>query len=304
MKIDARHLQQLAVIVDAGTFSEAAGILGTTQPALSRIVGTLEKRIGSPLFERSKRPLVPTEIGREMAKHGRSINAASEHASQLVDYIARGAFGRVKVGAAPFLCERLISETIADFLLERPDVRVELVPAYFHELQDMLLLDQIDLAICPITLVDKSITDFVLEPLFHDENLIVCRSENPLALRSSIGVAELESAIWISHSEKSMLHSDMQAALASSGVTTLYFAFQSESAGAVLAMLRQTDFLTILPRYAIEDRVAKGEMKILPFAMRSPNRTIGIVTHAQRVAPPVRTAFIAHIRRSLKVHED
>ena len=44
MRIDPKHLQILAEILDKGGFTEAALEMGTTQPALSRIVKNLEER--------------------------------------------------------------------------------------------------------------------------------------------------------------------------------------------------------------------------------------------------------------------
>ena len=54
MKLDPRHLVQLAAILDSGTLRVAAGRLGTTHPALSRTIAMMEERIGTPLFERSR----------------------------------------------------------------------------------------------------------------------------------------------------------------------------------------------------------------------------------------------------------
>ena len=77
MLIDPRHLEQLAVIVEDGTLHEAAKRLGTSQPALSRMIGNLEIRVGVQLFERSNRPLLPTEIGQKLARHG--LEAYAKH---------------------------------------------------------------------------------------------------------------------------------------------------------------------------------------------------------------------------------
>lgn len=50
MKIDERHLAQLAAVVQAGGVTEGATLLGLSQPAVSRTLAMLEKRLGEPLF--------------------------------------------------------------------------------------------------------------------------------------------------------------------------------------------------------------------------------------------------------------
>ena len=50
MKLDVRQLVQLAAVAQAGGVTEGAALLGLSQPALSRTLSMLEKRVGEPLF--------------------------------------------------------------------------------------------------------------------------------------------------------------------------------------------------------------------------------------------------------------
>jgi DNA-binding transcriptional LysR family regulator len=52
MRIDPKHLMIIAEISDAGGFTEAAISLGTSQPAISRVVKMLELRLGEAMFHR------------------------------------------------------------------------------------------------------------------------------------------------------------------------------------------------------------------------------------------------------------
>ena len=63
MMMEPRHLVQVWAITEAGGMTEAAALLGATQPGLSRTVAYLEKRLKEPLFVRGKRPLEPTPLG-------------------------------------------------------------------------------------------------------------------------------------------------------------------------------------------------------------------------------------------------
>lgn len=299
MIIDPRHLEQLAAIVDFGTLQEAANKIGTSQPALSRMIRTLESRIGMPLFERSSRPLVPTEIGYELADQGRSIKIARIRAAEIVDFGTRGTFGVLKIGAPPFTCERFAGEAISSFFLNRPEIRIDLIPDYFLGLQERLILNQIDIIICPINLAGLTRTELDIEPLFDDKNVIVGRSGHPLVKQKNIAPQDLKSVTWIGHSERSVLRSDMETALAKIGVTNLRFAFQSESAGAVLEMLRTTDFLSILPRFVVSESQLKSGLAILPVDLSAASRTVGMITHKKRLESPLVRAFKMHLRNSV-----
>ena len=290
MKLEPRHLVQLAAVIESGTLNEAAVRLGTTQPALSRTIAMLEKQIGAPLFERRRRPLAATPIGRELADYGRAIKAAADQAGSWAEHLVAGNIGKIRIGAPPFLCDRLLSRMIAAFLGERPAVHITLSTDYVPVLQARLLDDHVDMIVCPVSLIDRSL-DLQIERLIDDEVVIVCRAGHPLLNKHPLVAVDLEAAIWISHAAESTLHADMLAGLASGGVDSVSFPFQSESAGAVVTLLQSTDFLTMLPRNAIFEHVANGELAVVPFPISLPKRSIAIVRHARRVMTPAMTAF-------------
>ncbi len=296
MLIDPRHLEQLAAIIEYGTLHEAARRLGTSQPALSRMIRNLESRIGVQLFERSSRPLVPTEIGQKLSDHGRAIKAVRMRADEDIQLGVRGMSGELKIGAPPFLCERLVGDAISVFLRHRPSVEVQLVSDYFPQLERAISRKQIDVVIGPLRLLASSRAELTVEPLFQDENVVVGRLGHPLASVDEITAKHLEAATWISQSEQSILRSNMVTALATFGVESLNFAFQSESAGAIFEMLRTTDFLTVLPRYAICRSEPEGGLSILPVRFTSPSMTVGMVQLKGSLKSPLLAAFTTHMR--------
>ncbi|MEP4434136.1 MAG: LysR family transcriptional regulator, partial [Hyphomicrobiales bacterium] len=283
------------VIVDAGTLMEAAKMMGTSQPALSRMISTLETRIGMPLFERTSRPLKPTAMGQELSAQGRTIRTARMRAAEFVDFGARGFFGVLKIGAPPFLCQRLVSEALASFINGRPAVRVDLVPDYYLGLQERIFQNQIDLIVGPSKFVDHGSTELKVEPLFTDVNVIVCRSGHPLLSKTEISISDLSDATWVGHSDRSVLRSDMETALKLMGMKELRFAFQSESAGAVMEILRSTDFLTILPRYAIGNQSDFG-LSVIPMTLPTSKQLVSTITLADKEESKLVTDFKSHIR--------
>lgn len=294
MQIDPRHLEQLSVILDMGTLHAAAARLGTSQPALSRMIRTLEARTGIAIFEPASRPLRPTALGLELAAQGRAVRVARERAEEAVDFGARGFFAVLKIGAPPFLCERLVSEAIAGFVKDRPEVRIDLVPDYFPGLHDRLTQNQIDLIVGPARAAQPSIEDLSLEALYADRNVVVGRRGHPLLSRA-ITHKDLEAAIWIGHPNRSKLRLDMETALRLMGVRTLRFAFQSESAGAVLELLRESDFLTILPSHAVRADARDG-LAVFPVELPTPPQTISIMSLSKRQETRLAAEFKAHLR--------
>ena len=294
MLIDPRHLEQISIIVQTGTLQAAAERAGTSQPALSRMIRTLESRIGQPLFERDRRPLRPTSLGLELAGQGRAILIARERAVELVDQSQRGVFGVLKIGAPPFICERLVAEAISDFLAERPAIRIDLFPDYFPELHRRLFQNEIDIIVGPAKAAGPRFSSILMEPLLEDRNLIVGRAGHPI-LACQITDRELSAATWVGHSDRSMLRHDMETALRLLGVRDLRFAFQSESAGAVLELIRRSDYLTVLPRYAIHSDTDES-LAILPVSLPTADQTISIMSRINHEEDKLIAEFKSHLK--------
>ena len=142
-------------VVDAGSFSGAAKLLRVGQPAVSKTVAQLEKRLGVRLLLRSSHGLKPTEAGRNFYERAkRSIEEAEE-----AELAARGAgaalSGRLRVsGAVAFACLHVIPRLPA-FLAEHPKLDVEFVLDY----RDIDLIEAgIDVALHMGELSDSSLT--------------------------------------------------------------------------------------------------------------------------------------------------
>lgn len=298
MKIDPRHLESLAVIVELGTLRLAANRLATSQPALSRLIGNLEARVGLPLFERSTRPLKPTTTGLELAQQGRAIRTARIRAEEMVDLGSQGFFGVLKIGAPPFLCKTMITDSIASFISQRPNIRIDLVSDYHAGLMEKVYLNQVDIVVGPSKFVEQGNSDLEVLPIFEDANVIVGRLGHPLLERSDISGDALREAIWVGHSSKSILRSDMENTLKLLGVPNPPIALQSESAEAVLELLRETDFLTFLPRYAIKSDGSDG-LGILPIALPEQSQTINAITLQERTETKLVSDFKAHLLREI-----
>jgi DNA-binding transcriptional LysR family regulator len=114
MKLDERHLIQLAAVVQAGGVTEGAALIGLSQPAVSRSLALLERRLGENLFVKGRRPLQPTPLGRSLAELGQTMLLASRRASELVESFHQGRSGVVRIAGTPFFMDALISGTIAD----------------------------------------------------------------------------------------------------------------------------------------------------------------------------------------------
>ena len=290
MKLDPKHLAQLSVIVEAGSYQTAADRLGLTQPALSRNMKALEERLGITLFNRDGRKSVPNALGLRLARNGQSIRLAEEQASVLAEQSAQGAVGELRIGAPPIVAGRFLSSAIARFIRENPNCVVEMRTGLVHELRTMLERGQVDLVLGPESLADPSDgLDFA--PLIDDRVGIMCRAGHPLTSRKQVMPSDLEAQVWLAHSRGSLLRQQTEAAMMASDVKSMHIVCETDSIRSVLEIVGSTDLITTMPRITsasyLEDRLV-----FLDFDHPQFHRPLGYIRRTNTSPNPIEDRFL------------
>lgn len=118
--------QTLHAVLEAGSLSAAARARGLTQPTLGRHIDELERRLGSPLFLRSPRGLIATDLANQLRSHLEDMSSAA--AAALRDASgADGIGGTVRVTASEIMGVEAMPTILTEFRLAHPTIDIELV---------------------------------------------------------------------------------------------------------------------------------------------------------------------------------
>ena len=188
-KMNLRRLKYFVKIVDIGSLTQAAEVLHIAQPALSQQVATLEGEMDQQLLIRTKRGVTPTEAGKILYTHARTILRQCEQAQLAVCNVGQTLGGQVSIGLAPGTAASSITMPLLQAVrAELPDVLV-----YLHEnsssvLNDKLLSGQLDMAV----LYDRSPTAGIIsQPLLKEELFLVGTRDCPGLTVDLAAVAEM-----------------------------------------------------------------------------------------------------------------
>ena len=109
-------ITQLEYIVAVDTYRSfvlAAEKCFVTQPTLSMQVQKLEDTLGVKIFDRSKQPVTPTEIGIEIIAQARVLLAESEKIKEIITDRQKELSGELKVGIIPTVSPYILPKIIA-----------------------------------------------------------------------------------------------------------------------------------------------------------------------------------------------
>lgn len=187
--MNLRRLKYFVKIVDIGSLTQAAEVLHIAQPALSQQVATLEGEMNQQLLIRTKRGVTPTDAGKILYTHARTILRQCEQAQLAVGNVGQTLSGQVSIGLAPGTAASSITMPLLQAVRkELPEVLV-----YLHEnsgaaLNDKLLCGQLDMAV----LYDRApMAGIVSQPLLKEDLYLVGTRDCPGPSVDLVAVAEL-----------------------------------------------------------------------------------------------------------------
>lgn len=300
MELDPKHLSTLHVIRERGGLTAAAAILGTSQPALSRLIADMEIRIGAPVFDRSSRPWRMTSLGESLASQGSAVRVATSRASQAIEQFKGGTDGLLKLGGTPYLSDAVLTPMIAAFQRVQPDVSIDQTHAYTAQLLRRLRRREIDIVVAPVDTMDIS-HGLSSVRLVVAKNIIACRARHPLALLKQPKTESLLDYRWISPPAESPLETDMRNVLSGLGVRHIRTAFSGGSLSSVLQLLEQSDCLAVLPENVLNQVMNRYELTSLKVTLSTPNRSIALITNEDDARSYLLSEFLTFLQNEFKL---
>src|ERR687896_865655 len=118
---DVQRLRAFALVLDLGSVSAAASVLGYTQSAVSQQLAALEREAGMALVDRSQRPLRATRAGASLRPHVERVLAALGGAEAALED-ARGVTLRLRLTAFPSALSSFVPAAVRDLRRANPEL--------------------------------------------------------------------------------------------------------------------------------------------------------------------------------------
>lgn len=191
-------LTQLSYIVAVDRyrhFATAAEKSYVTQPTLSMQIHKLEDELGVTIFDRSKSPVIPTEIGEKIIAEAKEILKQSKHIEDLASLKDDELRGTFRIGIIPTIAPYLLPLFLRNFREKYPEVHLVFEEVVTEELLDLLDQDYLDIGIIA-TPADRG--NIFEEELYYEPFLGYVSEDHPLAKKDRLTVDDLEiTNLWL-----------------------------------------------------------------------------------------------------------
>ncbi len=186
--LDRHHLAILREIEQQGSVTAAADQLYMSQSAVSHSMKKLQERLGTPLWTRDGRGLQFTQAGSYLLSVANRLLPQFEHAETLVEQIARGRRGTLRIGMECYPCYQWLLKVVAPYMEAWRAVDVDVKQEFQFGGLGALLGHEIDMLVTPDPLERPGLT---YEPVYDYEQVLVVSTSHPLAGRDHVQPEEL-----------------------------------------------------------------------------------------------------------------
>jgi DNA-binding transcriptional LysR family regulator len=188
MRFDFTDLNLFRHIVEAGSITHGAERANLALAAASTRIRKMELAFGAELLVRGRQGITPTQAGRTLLQHARTILAQSERMREDLSPYARGLAGQVRVLSNTNALTEFLPETLSSFLTSYPDVSVDIEERLSDEIVGLIAEGTGDIGIVAGTVDYGGLRTF---PFRSDRFVLVLPRDHALAGRKSIGFAEV-----------------------------------------------------------------------------------------------------------------
>lgn len=195
MMITARQLEAFRAIMDRGSVTAAAERLGVSQPAVSKILASLEQEIGYPLFIRIKRRLAPTSEAQLLAAEVARLYHGIEQVSEAAHEIGRRQVGALRIFSTPALGRTVLPDVMARFLEQHARVQIVFHVRSSTYINQKMVDQQLDLGFSMMPFEHPAV---VTEELSRAAAVCVLPEQHRLARRKVIRPADLRNERFLS----------------------------------------------------------------------------------------------------------
>ena len=156
------QLHYVLAVAEHQNFTKAAEKCFVTQPTLSMQIQKLEDELDILIFDRSKKPIELTEVGRKLVKQAKNIVNESHRIQDIIDQEKGYVGGEFKLGIIPTIMPTLLPMFLKTFIKKYPKINLKIEELTTEEIISRINEGHLDAAIAATPLENETIKERVI----------------------------------------------------------------------------------------------------------------------------------------------
>lgn len=183
------QLYYVLAVAEHQNFTKAAEKCFVTQPTLSMQIQKLEDQLDVQIFDRTKKPIELTEIGKKIVTQAKNIVNEADRIQDIVDQQKGFIGGEFKLGIIPTIMPTLLPMFLKTFIKRYPKVKLKIEELTTEEIIQRIKDGNLDAAIAATPLENENIKERVL---YFEPFVAYVPQQHKLHKADKIDVTELE----------------------------------------------------------------------------------------------------------------
>jgi LysR family hydrogen peroxide-inducible transcriptional activator len=288
---------EYAVAVDTyRSFVLAAEKCFVTQPTLSMQIQKLEELLGVKLFDRSRQPVIPTEIGVEVIEQARKLLNESYKIKEVINERKGEVAGELRIGVIPTIAPYLLPRVIGGFMEKYPKVKLSISEFNTEHIIQQLKIGLLDCGILATPLGEPNLIE---RPVFYENFVSYVSKNSPLFKKKAITTADLDiDELWLLN-EGHCLRNQVLNICKHKKSNDHQLDYNTGSIETLIKMVDLNSGITILPELSMQDFSVKQLDKVRYFKSPEPSREVSIVTNKNFIKRKIIDALEEEILNSI-----
>lgn len=289
---DLKGLATLKAVVELGGVEPAGRALNVGQPAITKRLRVLESQYATPLMEREGRRLGLTPAGEKVYAYARLV---LDHQNLLVEDLRylRAGQNQLRLEVTFAIGEHILPNLLLRFTESHSSYHIQSRMGYTRDIQTRLATGLTDLALLEQA---PDHPEVLVQRWLDDELLLVCGPPHPLWQSELLPISELSGLQYVLREANSSMRIILDKALKDIGIGKLPIAMEVGSTDTIVEMLEHGKHVSILPRFAVREALADGQLYHIKIQGLRIKRTLWIARSRSNLQNPVAEAFIALLR--------
>jgi DNA-binding transcriptional LysR family regulator len=292
MRFDLVDLSLFRHVVEAGSITHGAARANLALGAASTRIRHMEETLGALLLMRGRQGVVPTQAGRALVQHARTMLSQAERLREDLSAYAGGLAGQIRLLSNTNALAEFIPEALSSFLATHPSVSVDLEERLSDEIVGLIAEGVADIGIVAGTVDTGALETY---PFRVDRFVVVVGRAHPLAGRAKIAFADVIDENFVGIDRASALQRFLADKAARIG-KALRLRIQLRSFDAVCHMVESNVGIGIVPETTARRAAKTIDVSIVSLTDPWAVRELTICVRSLKDLPAFARELVAHLR--------